>query len=178
MATAGRWRGVTAFAVGALVAWLAAEGHRVASGAAPSTGSMTLAAGVVAMSALVGMRLPWTWWRVVAAIAVLQPMMHFVFSTFPADAAAHVHGHHDMSGSSSGWTMVAAHVVATVVAAVLLRAGGRWLVRMPECVRAISLFVRRPAVWPLVALPARAPATIVPVVSFTPEVRNSRGPPR
>ena len=74
--------------------------------------------------------------------------------------------------------MVAAHVAATAVAALLLRAGGRWLVKMPECVRAIGLFVRRPALWPLVALPAPAPTAIVPVVSFTSKVQNSRGPPR
>ena len=74
--------------------------------------------------------------------------------------------------------MVAAHVVATVAAAVLLRVGGRWLVRMPECVRAIGLFVRRRAVWPLIALPVPTPTVVIPVVAFSPEVRNSRGPPR
>jgi len=178
MATAGRWRGVAAFVVGGVVAWLAAEGHRVAADAAPSTSAVAIAAVLVATLAIVGSRLSWSWWRVVAAISLLQPVMHVLFSTVSTDAASHLHQHHGGSATAGGWGMVAAHVVATVAAAVLLRVGGRWLIRMPECVRAIGLFVRRPAVWPVLALQVPTPTVIVPVVAFTPEVGNSRGPPR
>lgn len=178
MATAGRWRGVAAFVVGGVVAWLAAEGHRLAADAAPSTSAVAVAAVLVATLAIVGSRLSWSWWRVVAAISLLQPVMHVLFSTVSTDAASHLHHHHEGSATAGGWGMVAAHVVATVAAAVLLRVGGRWLVRMPACVRAIGLFVRRPAVWPVLALQVPTPTVIVPVVAFTPEVGNSRGPPR
>ena len=156
MATAGRWRGVAAFVVGGVVAWLAAEGHRVAADAAPSTSAVAVAAVLVATLAIVGSRLSWSWWRVVAAISLLQPVMHVLFSTVSTDAASHLHHHHEGSATAGGWGMVAAHVVATVAAAVLLRVGGRWLVGMPECVRAIGLFVRRPAVWPYAAPGAHA----------------------
>ncbi|WP_344858106.1 hypothetical protein [Amycolatopsis ultiminotia] len=154
---------------------LAVTAHAVADGGLPDT-ALTLL-----LTALFG----WTATALagrargpLATIAVLgagQLVMHLVLTTL----SGHEHG--AAAGRPDGWTMTAAHAIATLVTALLLARADAMLLSVLRVLRAIlpaltrPLPVRSAAGAPLPSRPAAA-ATLLQIDLR--RVRRRRGPPR
>ena len=152
-----RWRGVRVAALGATSLLLATSAHAVGGGDLPAPGVLAVTAIVLGLLAV-----PLTARRcraglLLAVLGVQQTLLHLFFSSAAAhpgcepsgleaaahqlDAACAMHGTGPMSMQSTGpmadtatavWTMIIAHIAATVATAWLLGRGDAWLWRTAE----------------------------------------------
>jgi hypothetical protein len=125
--TEGALRLARGSAVGATAMGLALAGHVASGGSAPAS---TTAVGLLALSvagsvALSGRR--WTLAPLLTMLLGVQVVFHVAFGDHPSAAgmADHQHGAHSLSAS-----MVLAHLLAAVAAALLLRRGESWCWRL------------------------------------------------
>lgn len=154
---------------GTAAAWVAtivaATGHTLAGGGAPSP-AFVVAIGVLASPvavALAGRRL--TAWRVAASVLVSQALFHTAFAvTASADPAA-LHGHHvaHLGGELNPVVlpdapMLVAHVLAAAITTLALVRGERMLRALGRGIRA--LFAPMAGVVPPVVAPPRIAAVV------------------
>ncbi|RZQ62218.1 hypothetical protein EWH70_21585 [Amycolatopsis suaedae] len=106
-----------------------------------------------------------------AVLGTGQLVMHIVLT----DLIPHGHG----ASTVNGWTMTAAHVVATCLTAGMLSAAERWLVAAAAGMRRLMPVVRLSA--PVPPRPQRPAVTFAPGPELTPllvrRVHGRRGPP-
>ncbi|MGZ4614787.1 MAG: hypothetical protein ACXV4A_04445 [Actinomycetes bacterium] len=157
MSGTARWaRGAT---VGSSATGLALAGHLLGGGVTPPVlPLLVLAALAVASSiGLSGRR--WSLPPLLGVLLGAQVSFHVVF-----DGAAPSHRHavvgHVMTGHTLGWQMVAAHLLATLATALLLRRGEAWCCRLVG-VLADPLRATRQLTTP-VAVGVAAPSVAVP----------------
>jgi hypothetical protein len=152
-----QWRAVRVAALGATSLLLATSAHAVGGGDLPALGVLVVTALVLGLVAV-----PLTARRcrtgvLLAVLGVQQTLLHLLFSSAAArpgcdpsglDAAAHqlgaacgMHGTGPMSVQNTGpmgdagatsWTMIVAHIAATIATAWLLGRGEAWLWRTAE----------------------------------------------
>lgn len=176
-------------ATGVAVAVVApgALAHVSAGGALPPRPVTLVLVGLSAVAyATGGLRL--TFARLLAVAAAAQPLLHTVFSagagpsgvahTGHADHAGHRHEFAASVAAHADWQMVSSHLVATLVVAVALRWGLRWLRRLPSIGRAFVLAGRRVRAPRVVRVRFAPPAPPLRRDLAVLAVRGSRGPPR
>jgi hypothetical protein len=196
-----QWRAVRVAALGATSLLLATSAHAVGGGDLPALGVLVVTAIVLGLVAV-----PLTARRcrtgvLLAVLGVQQTLLHLLFSSAAArpgcdpsglEAAAHqlgaacgMHSAGPMGVQSTGpmadagitsWTMIVAHIVATVATAYLLGRGEAWLWRTAEqAIRAAlgSLTGRLADVRPRLIISWRMPPWIAPAY----EPAAPRGPP-
>jgi len=152
-----QWRAVRVAVLGATSLLLATSAHAVGGGDLPALGVLAVTAIVLGLVAV-----PLTARRcrtgvLLAVLGVQQTLLHLLFSSAAAhpgcepsgleaaahqlDAACAMHGTGPMSMQSTGpmadtatagWTMIIAHIAATVATAWLLGRGEAWLWRTAE----------------------------------------------
>lgn len=128
--THGAWLVVRGLAVGAAATLLALGGHTAAGGHPPGAAVTLGAAAVVAAVALALSRAHWTLPRLLAVLLAAQAGLHVAFARTPPPPAAgtHVHGSTaDAALAATEPTMLAGHLAAVVLTAVVLRRGEQWL---------------------------------------------------
>lgn len=130
-----------------------------------------------ALTTLAAHRVRWTFPRLVTAVALAQPVLHVALGMAHPTPEQH-HAGHTVHAAHADGRMVAAHLTITLVAAVGLRWGVRWLRTLPTLARA--LVDARPrlalAVPQFVATVRTASVALrQPVLAAA---HGSRGPPR
>ncbi|HWL44375.1 MAG TPA: hypothetical protein VNQ73_15650 [Ilumatobacter sp.] len=166
--------------VGLAVVGPGAVAHVAAGGALPVAPVVVALAAVGSLAAMVGRSVRWTFPRLVAAALAAQPLLHLAFGAGHAGHAGHSsHAVHAATTSThADGRMVAAHLVVSLVVAVGLRWGVRWLCALPAIGRALVLPARgvsepqvvRVRFAPIAPVPRRNLAVLA--------ARGSRGPPR
>lgn len=178
---------------------LAAVAHLLGGGALPSRGVLVVLTGVVGLVALVASQHRLGTASIAALLGGGQALLHGTFSTLATSGAdpamlGHVvgHGHHQQlvvhasahAAHAAGHAahhhasvpMLLAHVVATLVTALVLARGERalWLLA-GWLAPVVPLLMARPADWPRPALPTLP--TPRPVSADVALVAPRRGPP-
>ena len=179
-------RVVRSAAVGAFASALAAS-HVIAGGQTPALVAMALAAVAVAAGAYAAAGGALGAARLLALLLAAQALLHAAFQLTAPAGTGHAHHGGDASGAltpAGEGGMIAAHVAATLVLALVLARGEAWLFRAGRL--AVGL-VRRLARADLPA-PAgratRATRLALPLVRSQPSLRplagaaSRRGPPR
>lgn len=145
-----------------------------------SLGIVTLGAATAAALATAG-AVRWTFQRLCLAALAAQPVLHFAFGSGHAGGhGGHAqHGAHASSAvAHADGRMVAAHLVVSLVAAVVIRWGLLWLRTLPALARALVLPAPRVSVRHVTRV-RFAPAAPTPRRELTLlAARSSRGPPR
>jgi hypothetical protein len=120
---------VRGLAVGAAATLLALGGHTAAGGHPPGAAVTLGAAAVVAAVALALSRARWTLPRLLAVLLAAQAGLHVAFAwTAPPSAGTHMHGSTaDATLAATEPTMLAGHLAAVLLTAVVLRRGEQWL---------------------------------------------------
>jgi hypothetical protein len=198
--TSGSLRWARGAVVGLSATCLASGGHLAGGGMAPSAGALALTAllAVVASTALSSRR--WTLASLLLVLVGAQCFFHLAFAGPTSSAvfdsamshrgAVPAMGHDlpvggamsDMAmGGHHGWLMVASHLLAAVLSALVLRRGEEWSWRLLDLV---GRPVRRAALElrPLSTPPRRpaAPTRAIPVLRsrLLLDVQSRRGPPQ
>lgn len=179
-----RLRAARATGVAGAVVAPGALAHAAAGGAldlAPTA----LACVVVAAAAFAADRVRWTFPRLVLAAAAGQPVLHVLFSAGHAPVSSPGHGGHAEHAGHTALAvagvegrMVAAHLAVTLVVAVALRWGLRWLSTLPTIGRALVVPRRGTPVPRVVRVRFAPPAPPLRRDLAVLAVRGSRGPPR
>ncbi len=165
-------------------------GHVTAGGTVELLRFLSVSAAAVALAtgaSCVGTR--WSLSRIALASLLAQPVLHVAFGhSEQHQVTGHMTGH-DMvmtvaspgGGSASGSmvSMIIAHVMVALIAALVVRWGGRWLWMLPLVARSLCLR-QRGAVAPFPSATSLAPAELeagrVPIGVLL--AWDSRGPPR
>lgn len=183
-ATDGAWRLLRGAVVGAAASMLAMGGHRLAGGE-PSGWAISVAAAVVigAVSiALSGMR--WTVPRLLTLLLASQAGLHVFFvATEPPTGPGHGHSHvpeYTATLLPTSPAMLAAHLVAAVATAVLLRRGESWLCGVLDALalRAFRLLDAVVTVYGVRPQPVPIPVHALPRQRTAADAWWERGPPR
>ena len=178
----GTARGGRGLVVGSVASGLAVGGHVLAAGTPP--GLMSLA-GLTAAAVLVAVALSGVRWRLATLLALLlgvQATFHVALaSAGHAHAPALTHAAHaGATTDGSGWRMLAAHLVAAALTALLLRRGEDVFWQLASAVtrpaRAARLLLGAPATAPRRPDLAGARST-APLVGRLVDVAPRRGPP-
>lgn len=205
--TQGPLRWARGAVVGLSATCLAYGGHVAAGGVAPSAGPLALTCLVAVLVAIALSSSRWTLAPLLSMLLGAQVVLHVAFAA-PVPSAVFggsmAHGRMglpmgaDLSAGSSvtgmtgmtgttmsghhGWLMVASHVLAAVLSALLLRRGEEWSWRLLDLVigpirGAFALQLRRlPS--PPRRVPAPTSAVPVAVSRLLRDVQSRRGPPQ
>lgn len=166
----------TGAGVGAAVVGLAASAHAAAGGVlAPEAllGAFVIVTSLATYATRFGR---WSFWRLVVAVGAAQPLLHSVLGA--GHGGHHQHHQHEVATAHADTAMAVAHVVVTLIAAVALRWGVRWVRTLPAVAR--SLVVPRQQA--VIACPAYVRFAPLPPLARRDlavlAARGSRGPPR
>jgi hypothetical protein len=188
--TVGAWRLLRGGLVGATATTLALGGHCLAAGRPPSWTVLTAATIAIGATSVLLSRSRWTLPRLLALLLAAQAGLHTWFLVqAPAQHAGHAHTGHAHTGHAPEPTsallpddleMLAGHIAAAVVTALLLRQGERWLCGVLDVLglRALRLLVA------LVTVHAARPQPVAVRVAERPRSHATddpwwqRGPPR
>jgi hypothetical protein len=184
--TVGVWRVLRGGVVGATATALALGGHILAAGRPPSWTVVAAATVTIGVVSILLSRLRWTLPRLLALLLAGQAGLHtwFLWQQAPPPHAAHVHtGHapeHAATLLPDDAGMLAGHVLAAVVTALLLRQGERWLCRVLDALalRAVRLLDAVLTVY--AARPQPVPVRVAerPRSYVTDDAWWQRGPPQ
>lgn len=130
--TLGVWRLLRGGVVGATATTLAVAGHSLADGRPPPWTVIATATIAIGTASILLSRLRWTLPRLLALLLAGQAGLHTLFLVqAPPPHAGHVHTGHAPEPTASllpdDLEMLAGHVLAALVTALLLRQGERWL---------------------------------------------------
>jgi hypothetical protein len=183
--TIGLWRLLRGGVVGATATTLGVGGHVVAAGPPPSwTGIAAAAIAIGAMSILLS-RLRWTLSRLLILLLASQAGLHTWFLVQAAPRrAGHVHSGHAPEPTAAllpnDFEMLAGHVAAAVVTALLLCQGERWLCGVLEALRlrAVRLLGAVLTVYSARPQPVPVGVTERPRAYAPDDAWWQRGPPR
>jgi hypothetical protein len=182
--TVGVWRVLRGGVVGATATTLAVGGHTLA-GRAPSWTVLATATIAIGAASILLSRLRWTLPRLLALLLAGQAGLHTLFIVQVAPPhAGHVHTGHPPEQTATllpdDVEMLACHVLAAVVTALLLRRGERWLCGVLDALglRAVRLLGAALTVYP--ARPQPVPVRVAerPRSYATDDAWWQRGPPR
>ncbi|MDQ4006732.1 MAG: hypothetical protein M3211_01390 [Actinomycetota bacterium] len=181
--THGVWLVVRGLAVGAAATLLALGGHIAAAGHPPSAAATLGAAASVSAVALALSRAHWTVPRLLAVLLAAQAGLHAVFARTPTPSSVgtHVHGSTaDATLAATEATMLAGHLAAVLLTAVVLRRGEQWLCGMLDALalRAVRMLDVPLAEYGGRPQPVPVQAATRPRRRVTADAWWERGPPR
>lgn len=127
----GTLRAVRVFLLATTVVALSLVMHLLAGGDHPGTVSVLVLAGLTTLALLPPTRREITLPGLVVMLSAGQIVLHVAFEQCALLAAAPTAAHHP-TPAPSGWMMIVAHVVATLVTAVVLRHGEALLWRLRD----------------------------------------------
>jgi hypothetical protein len=184
-ATVGVWRLLRGGVVGATATTLAVGGHVLAAGRPPSWTVLATATIAIGAASILLSRLRWTLPRLLVLLLAGQAGLHTLFLEQASPPhAGHVHTGHATEPTATllpdDLEMVAGHVLAAVVTALLLRQGERWLCGVLDALglRVVRLLGTTLTVY--AARPQPVPVRVAerPRSYATDDAWWQRGPPR
>jgi hypothetical protein len=182
-ATSGGWRLLRGLVVGLAATALGAGGHGLADGDAPAWSTVLLLAVLLGMLATWLSRARWTFGRLLGLLLLTQTGVHAVLVvTEPFTHPGHLHHAAEPTATllPSDPAMLAGHMAAAALTALLLARGEAWLAGVLDvlalrAVRLLDAWVRgygvRPQPLPVGALDRATP-------HVTAATWRERGPPR
>ncbi len=180
-------RVVRSVAVGAFGAALSAAAHVTAGGQTPALVALALVAVAVAAGAYAAAGGALGAARLLALLLAAQALLHAAFELSAPAGTGHAHHGGDAPGaltSAGEGSMIAAHLAATLVLALVLARGEAWLFTAGRlAVRLVHRLARADRLAP-VGRATRAIRLALPLVRSQPSLRplagaaSRRGPPR
>jgi len=180
----GRWRVTRGALVGLSIMLVSVAGHAAVGGLVPYRSPAFAGLTVLAISVAVVMSdREWTGVRLLALLAIAQLVIHAglaVRLTDPGHSGTAM-GMQMGSGPASGTLMLAGHIAAVIVLAVVLRRGERWLLKVRDKVASVlprRSRRRRPPLllWFAPTVPSCSVSPLFAADEY--EVHRRRGPPR
>ena len=180
-------RVVRSAAVGAFGAALAAAAHVAAGGQTPALVAVALAAVAVAAGAYAAAGGALGAARLLALLLAAQALLHAAFELTATAGTGHAHHGGDAPGAltpAGEGSMIAAHVAATLVLALLLARGEAWLFGAGRLALGLVRRLACAAGPATVGRATRAVRPALPLVRSQPSLRplagaaSRRGPPR
>jgi hypothetical protein len=183
--TVGLWRLLRGGVVGATATTLAVGGHILAAGRPPSWAVLATATIAIGAASILLSRMRWTLPRLLALLLAGQAGLHALFLVqAPPPHAGHVHAVHAPEPAArllpDDLEMLAGHVLAAAVTALLLRQGERWLCGVLDALGLRAVRLLGSALTVYAARPQPVPVRVAegPRSYATDDAWWQRGPPR